>query len=189
MFVVSLCCTSLYMIVADKIPYSIYSDGNFKRRHIGIQCVYFVVCKQEVFILKKFHTRSFIGIRPIWMGDMPRLWYIVQVKSMCVPILKSIASELTSCDAKNATSCVMGTATLLIDILTRNILKPTRSLYDFRFRSYGWHSGFRVFGDLDLDLCSFFCHTHCAWCTGISMRSFIRIRPVWMGDMLRLKFW
>ena len=42
--------------------------------------------------------------------------------------------------------------TLLIDILTRNILKPTRSLYDFRFRSYGSHSGFRVFGDLDLDL-------------------------------------
>ena len=31
MFVVSLCCTSLYMIVADTIPYSIYSDGNFKR--------------------------------------------------------------------------------------------------------------------------------------------------------------
>ena len=51
---------------------------------------------------------------------------------------------------KNATSCVMGTTTLLIDILTRNILKPTRSLYDFRFRSYGSHSGFRVFGDLDL---------------------------------------
>ena len=23
------------MIVADKIPYSIYSDGNFKRRHLG----------------------------------------------------------------------------------------------------------------------------------------------------------
>ena len=42
MFVVSLCCTSLYMIVADKIPYSIYSDGNFKRRHIS--CVCFVVC-------------------------------------------------------------------------------------------------------------------------------------------------
>ena len=51
---------------------------------------------------------------------------------------------------KNATSCVMGTATLLIDILTRNILKPTRGLYDFRFRSYGSNSGFRVFGDLDL---------------------------------------
>ena len=80
------------------------------------------------------------------------IWYIVQVKSMCVPILKSIGSELTSCDAKNATSCVMGTTTLLIDILTRNILKPTRSLYDFRFRSYGSNSGFRVFGDLDLDL-------------------------------------
>ena len=53
---------------------------------------------------------------------------------------------------KNATSCVMGTTTLLIDILTRNILKPTRSLYDFRFRSYGSNSGFRVFGDIDLDL-------------------------------------
>ena len=93
---------------------------------------------------------------------------------------------------KNATSCVMGTTTLLIDILTRNILKPTRSLYNFRFRSYGSNIGFRVFGDLDLDLWHmffFFCHTHCAWCTGISMRSFIRIRPVWMGDMLRLKFW
>ena len=45
-----------------------------------------------------------------------------------------------------------GTATLRIDILTRNILKPTRSLYDFRFRSYGSNSVFRVFGDLDLDL-------------------------------------
>ena len=53
----------VYMRVADKIPYSIYSDGNFKRRHVV--CVCFVVCKQEVVILKKFHTRSFIGIRPI----------------------------------------------------------------------------------------------------------------------------
>ena len=50
------------------------------------------------------------------------------------------------------TSCVMGTTTLLIRILTRNILKLTRSLYDFRFKSYGSNSGFRVFGDLDLDL-------------------------------------
>ena len=102
--------------------------------------------------------------------------YTVQVKSMCVPILRSIGSELT----------------LLIGILTRNILKPTRSLYDFQFKSYGSNSGFRVFSDLDLDLWAmfyFFCHTHCAWCTGISMWSFIRIRPVWMGDMLRLKFW
>ena len=43
-----------------------------------------------------------------------------------------------------------------IGILTRNILKLTRSLYDFRFKSYGSNSGFRVFGDLDLDLCSMF---------------------------------
>ena len=64
--------------------------------------------------------------------------------------------------------------------------------FEIRFKSYGSNSGFRVFGDLDLDLWHmfyFFCHTHCAWCTGISMRSFIRIRRVWMGDMLRLKFW
>ena len=84
-----------------------------------------------------------------------------------------------------------GDSTLLIGILTRNILKPTKSLYDFRLKSYGSNSGFHVFGDLDLDLWPMFyfcCHTHCAWCTGISMRSFIKIRPVWMGDMLRLKF-
>ena len=30
--------------------------------------------------------------------------------------------------------------------------EPTRSLYDFRFKSYGSNSGFGVFGDLDLDL-------------------------------------
>ena len=52
----------------------------------------------------------------------------------------------------SGTSCIMGTSTLLIGILIRNILKPTRSLYDFRLKSYGSNSGFRVFGDLDLDL-------------------------------------
>ena len=54
---------------------------------------------------------------------------------------------LTSCDAKTLRHASWG-----LDILTRNILKPTRSLYDFRFKSYGSNSGFRVFGDLDLDL-------------------------------------
>ena len=78
------------------------------------------------------------------------IWYIVQVKSMCVPILKSIGSELTSCDAKTLHHASWGLRHFWIDILTRNILKPTRSLYDFRFRSYGSNSGFRVFGDLDL---------------------------------------
>ena len=56
-----------------------------------------------------------------------------------------IVFYLTPRDAKNVTSCVMGTTTLLIGILTRNILKLTRSLYDFRFKSYGSNSGFRVF--------------------------------------------
>ena len=36
---------------------------------------------------------------------------------------------------------------------------------------------------LTFDLCSIVCHTHCAWCSGISMRSFIRIRSVILGDM------
>ena len=55
------------------------------------------------------------------------------------------------------------------------------------FKSYGSNSGFRVSVTLTLtfDLCFIFCHTHCAWCTGIYMRSFIRIRPVLMGDMPR----
>ena len=99
--------------------------------------------------------------------------YTVQVKSMCVPILRSIGSELTKLEnmqqlyilfdvtwRKNGTSYVMGTTTLLIGILTRNNLKPTRSLYDFRFKSYGSNSGFRVFSDFDL--CSIFFVTHIA---------------------------
>ena len=54
-----------------------------------------------------------------------------------------------------------GDSTILIGILTWNILKQTKRLYDFRFKSDGPNSGFRVFGDLDLDL-YLFCHTHCA---------------------------
>ena len=36
------------------------------------------------------------------------------------------------------------------------------TLYDFRFKGYGSNSGFRVFGDLDLDLCSIFVVTRIA---------------------------
>ena len=101
--------------------------------------------------------------------------YIVQVKSMCVPILRSIGSELTKLEnmrqlyvlfdvawRKNRTSYVMDTTTLPIGILTRNILKPTRSLYDFRFKSYGSNIivvfVFSVILTLTLtfDLCSIF---------------------------------
>ena len=42
---------------------------------------------------------------------------------------------------------------------------------------------FSVTLTLTFDLFSIVCHTHCAWCTGIPMRSFIRIRPVILGDM------
>ena len=119
---------------------------------------------------------------------------------MSVPILISIGTKLTKLENMPKLRFIWfiwrhvtqkryvmrhGDSILLIDILTGNNLKPTRSLYDFRFKSYGSNSGFRVFGDLDLDLYLFsiVCHTHCAWCTGISMRSFIRIRPVILGDM------
>ena len=61
-----------------------------------------------------------------------------------------IVFYLTPRDAKTLRHASWGL--LLIGILTRNILKLTRSLYDFRFKSYGSNSGFRVFGDLDLDL-------------------------------------
>ena len=44
---------------------------------------------------------------------------------------------------------------------------------------------FSVTLTLTFDLCSIVCHTHCAWCTGLSMQSFIRIHPVILGDMPR----
>ena len=102
--------------------------------------------------------------------------FIVYVQSMCVPILRSIGTKLTKLEHMQKSRFIWfiwrhvtqkhyvmrhGDSTLLIDILTRNILKPTRSLYDFPFKSYGSNSGFRVFGDLDLDLWPiFYCLTH-----------------------------
>ena len=82
---------------------------------------------------------------------------------MCVPILRSIGSELTKLEN-------MQQLYILFDVTQKryvvrhgdydrytigifeNILKPTRSLYDFQFKSYGSNSGSRVFSDLDLDL-------------------------------------
>ena len=46
---------------------------------------------------------------------------------------------------------------------------------------------FSVTLTLTFDLCSIVCHTHCVWYTGISMRSFIRIHPVILGDMPRTR--
>ena len=40
-------CAARPMIVADKIPYGIYSDGNFKKRHIV--CVLWFVSKKYLF--------------------------------------------------------------------------------------------------------------------------------------------
>ena len=58
---------------------------------------------------------------------------------------------LTSRDAKTVRrtdSYVMAGRIFLIDILIRNNLQPTRSLHDFRCKSYGSKSGFNVFDDL-----------------------------------------
>ena len=47
----------VYMRVADKIPYSIYSDGNFKRRHIV--CVFCCLKARSIYFKEisyaKFH--------------------------------------------------------------------------------------------------------------------------------------
>ena len=52
---------------------------------------------------------------------------------------------------------------VLIGILTRNILKPTSSLYDFRFKKVMAQIVVFVFSvTLTFDICSIFCHTHCA---------------------------
>ena len=58
------------------------------------------------------------------------IWYIVQVKSMCVPILKSIGSELTACDAKTLWNQPEVSTTSGSEVMAQIV----------------------VFGDLDLDL-------------------------------------
>ena len=76
---------------------------------------------------------------------------------MCVPILRSIGTKLTKLENMQQLYVLFDvtrdvkTLRRTYVILIRNIVKPTRSLYDFRFKSYGSNSGFRVFGDLDLD--------------------------------------
>ena len=79
---------------------------------------------------------------------------------MCVPILKSNGSELTSCDAKTLRHASWGLRTLLIGILTRNILKPTTSGSEVMAQIVVFV--FSVTLTLTFDICSFFCHTHCA---------------------------
>ena len=74
---------------------------------------------------------------------------------MCVSILRSIGTHidefrkhyLTSRDTKTVRRTSWG-----LDTSIRNNLKPTRSLYDFRFKSYGSNCGFHDFGDIDLDI-------------------------------------
>ena len=102
---------------------------------------------------------------------------------VCIALDNIYLFYLTSSDAKTVRRASWLVKMVMLSISIRNILQPTRSLYGFRLNSYVSNSGFHAFGDLDIDLCSIFCHTR--WDTGISMRSFIRIRPVVMGDMPR----
>ena len=93
--------------------------------------------------------------------------FIVYVQSMCVPILRSIGTKLTKLEHMQKSRFIWfiwrhvtqkryvmrhGDYDTSDRYFDKEILKPTRSLYDFRFKSYGSNSGFRVFGDLDLDL-------------------------------------
>ena len=116
---------------------------------------------------------------------------------MCGPILRSMVTKLTNLEN-------MQKNRVLFDVTWRNngtsyVVCPFAALwYIFRSGTF-WDqpevattSGskvmaqavvFHVFGDLDLWPMFYFCHTHWAWCTGISMRCFIRIRPVLMGDI------
>ena len=63
----------------------------------------------------------------------------------------------------------MGTSTFLIGISIRNILKQTRSLYDFRFKVMAQRVGFMFSVTLTLtfDLCSIF-----VTCTGHDVLEF-----------------
>ena len=68
-----------------------------------------------------------------------------------------IVFYLTSRDTKMVRRTSWG-----LDTSIRNTLKPTRSPYDFRFKSYGSNWGFHDFETLILtfDLCSILCRTH-----------------------------
>ena len=87
MFVVSLCCTSLYMIIADKIPYSIYSDGNFKRR----QTLFDIVC---VFCGLYYKARS-IYFKEISYAKFHRNPSSMNGWYAAVKVLKKVSSKLT----------------------------------------------------------------------------------------------
>ena len=95
-----------------------------------------------------------------------------------------IVFYLTSRDAKTLRHASWGLRHLLLfwqgtfwnqpEVSTTSVSKVTPQIVVFVFSV-----------TLTVDLCSIVCHTHCAWCTGISMQSFIRIRPVILGDMPR----
>ena len=136
-----------------------------------------------VIVLKKWRPMLYNGIFG-WHG---KTYYVIL---LCVPILRSIGTKLTNLEnmqksvlfddtwRKNGTSYVM---IFLIGISIRNILKPARSS-NVMAQTVAFM--FLVTLTLTFDLCYISCHTHWARCIGISMRSFIRIRPVLMGDYL-----
>ena len=113
---------------------------------------------------------------------------------MCVPILRSIGTKLaqvrkyakivfylTSRDAKTQRRASWGLDTSDM-YLIRNILKPTRNLFDFRFKCIAQIVVFEFSVTLTLtfDLCSIFCVTRIAHdVLEYPWRSFIRIRPVY----------
>ena len=124
--------------------------------------------------------------------------FIVYVQSMCVPILRSIGTKLTKLEHMQKSRFIW----FIWRHVTQKCYVMRHGDYDTSDR-YFWQgtfwnqpevsttSGSKVMAQivvsvtltLTFDLFSIVWHTHCAWCTGISMRSFIRIRPVILGDM------
>ena len=102
---------------------------------------------------------------------------IVLIQSMCVPMLRSIGTKLTN----------------LENIQKLYVYLTSRDTNTVRRTSWGWdtkvmaHTVVFMFWwpwPWPLTYVQFFCHTHWAWCTGISMQSFISsYLHVWCSDV------
>ena len=86
---------------------------------------------------RKYVTLTFY----IWPWPFP----LTLIFDLEINLLLPWCIVLTSCDAKTGTSFVRTETNLSISILSVNILQTTRSLYDFRFQSYGSKGDFHGF--------------------------------------------
>ena len=112
---------------------------------------------------------------------------------MCVPILRSIGTKLTKLEHMQKSRFIWFIwrhVTQKRYVMRHGDCDTSDRYFDKEHFETNQKSMaqivvfvFSVTLTLTFDLFYIVCHTHCAWCTGISMRSFIRIRPVILGDM------